>query len=138
MTNVEFKRPFIWVTGVILALTLVVVCIVIFSTRQTTQQVNSFQSCKDAGGAILESYPEQCMKDGRSFTNPEQSLSGEKSEYVGLTEEAALSKAAAENKAARVVRRDDEDLPVTMDFSPGRLNLYVQDGEVYMVQVEGN
>ena len=138
MKNIKFKRPLMWGIGVIFVLILIIICIVIFSTRQNSQQINSFQTCKDAGGAILESYPEQCMKDGKSFTNPDQTVSGEKSEYVGLTEGEALSKAAAENKAARVVRRDNEDLPITMDFSPGRLNLHVQDGEVYMVQVEGN
>lgn len=103
------------------------------------KNIDNFQSCKDAGGAILESYPEQCMLDGKSFTNDAQvpkSSSGD--EYVGLAEQAALDKAKSDSKAARVVERDGEALPVTMDYSPGRLNLSVKDGKVYKVQVEGS
>ncbi len=34
-----------------------------------TNDINSFEDCVAAGGAIMESYPEQCMtKDKRSFT----------------------------------------------------------------------
>jgi hypothetical protein len=98
---------------------------------------NDFLSCKNAGGAILESYPEQCVLNGKSFTNDKQSINSRSGGYVGLPESAALSKAASENKAARVVERDGEALPATADYSPGRLNLYVRDGNVYKVQVEG-
>lgn len=38
--------------------------------------VDSYQSCVQAGGAILESYPEQCVApDGSAtFPNPAQSI----------------------------------------------------------------
>lgn len=112
--------------------------IAIVLALQPKSEVNSFQTCKDAGGAIMESYPEQCSKDGKTYTNPDQSVgSTNTDEYIGLSEADALAKAEANNKAARVVERDNEDLPVTMDYSPGRLNFYVKDGEVYKVQVEG-
>ena len=99
--------------------------------------VGNFQQCKDAGGTILESYPEQCVYDGKSYVNDQSSGSNGGSEYVGLPEAAALAKASIENKTARVVERNGEALPVTADYSPGRLNLYLKDGNVYKVQVEG-
>lgn len=101
------------------------------------RNINSFQACKDAGGAILESYPEQCVIDGKSFTNSEQSVGDKAAGYVGLTEQAALDKATAENKQARVVERDGESLPVDTSFQPGRLNLHVKNNTVYRVQIEG-
>jgi len=101
-----------------------------------TKDINTFQTCKDAGGAILESYPEQCMIDGKSFTNSAQSVDGSDG-YVNLTEQAALDKAARERTPARVVERDGQALPVTMDFVEGRINLYVKDGKVYKIQIEG-
>lgn len=103
------------------------------------KNIDNFQSCKDAGGTILESYPEQCSLDGKSFTNDAQvPKSSNGDEYVGLAEQAALDKAKADSKAARVVERDGEALPVTMDYAPGRLNLYIKDGKVDKVEVEGS
>lgn len=58
------------------------------------------------------------------------------SQYIGLTEKAALAKAKQSNVPARVVERDDESIPVTMDFVPGRYNLYVRDGKVYNIRIE--
>lgn len=62
--------------------------------------------------------------------------SADDSKYIGLTEKAALAKAKQSNIPARVVKRDDEALPVTMDFVSGRYNFYVRDGKVYSVEVE--
>ena len=147
MAKMYPRKSFITLTILAIALLIagVVVVVVFAMNRQAASDINSFQTCKDAGGAILESYPEQCSKNGKTFTNPEQSLNpsddqaieNDAQDYVGLTEEHALSKASAANKAARVVQRDDEEMMITMDFSPGRLNLYVEDGKVVRVQVEG-
>jgi hypothetical protein len=101
------------------------------------KEINDFKSCKDAGGAILESYPERCMIDKKSFTNKEQSVAGDVSGYIGLLEQAALNRAVAEGQSARVIERDGESLAVTMDFIPGRLNFIVKEGKVDRVQVEG-
>lgn len=111
--------------------------IAIVTALQPKPVVNSFQTCKDAGGAIMESYPEQCAKDGTTYTNPDQAVGASAEEYIGLSEGEALAKAQASGKVARVVERDGEALPVTMDFMQGRLNLQVKDGSVYMVQIEG-
>lgn len=98
--------------------------------------ISTFEQCKKAGGAIMESYPEQCMINKTSFTNPMQQL-GNSNDYIGLTEKDALAKAEASNTPARVVERDGQGLPVTMDFTFGRHNLYVKDGKVYKVEIEG-
>lgn len=98
------------------------------------QAINDFQGCKDAGGAILESYPEQCLINKRTYVNTVQLNSDG---YIGLTEQAALDKAKGENESARVVEREGESLPVTMDFVYGRHNLFIKDGKVYDVEIEG-
>jgi hypothetical protein len=119
------------------ALVIVTVIGVVTLIQRQNNKIDNFQSCKDAGGAIAESYPEQCFFDGKSFTNPDQSLDNSTEPYIGLAEQAALDEARRNNKIARVVERDGESLAVTMDFMPGRLNLYFRDGKVYKVQVEG-
>ena len=120
-----------------IALAIVVVITFVTMTQRTDNMIDSFQACKDAGGRIAESYPEQCFINGKSFTNDQQSLDDRSVEYIGLTEQEVLDRASRANKAARVVSRDDEALPVTMDFMPGRLNLHIKNGKVYKVQVEG-
>lgn len=97
--------------------------------------VRDFEECKNAGGTVMESYPEQCTLNGATFTNTSQSVTGK--EYIGLSEADALAKAKKEKIAARVVERDGESLPVTMDFSYGRHNLHIRDGKVYSVEIEG-
>ena len=100
-----------------------------------TTEVTNFEQCRKAGGMLLEIYPEQCMLKGMTFVNDKQTISD--NEYIGLTEAEALDKAKQSNTPARVVERDSESLPVTMDFVFGRQNLYVKEGKVYKVDVEG-
>ena len=52
---------------------------------------------------------------------------------VGLSEADAEAAAAEEGWTIRVVRRDGEDLPATMDLRPERVNVEVTDGEVTAV-----
>lgn len=59
------------------------------------------------------------------------------SDYIGLTVEQAEQKAAQENTRFRVVMRDGESLPATMDFVPGRINAEVSSGIVTDYTVEG-
>jgi hypothetical protein len=51
-------------------------------------------------------------------------------DYVGLTVEEAGAKADDAGVVWRVVSEDGEDLAVTMDFQPERLNFTVVDGVV--------
>ena len=137
IANLKPKRAVLLWTIAALVCAVAVIAAVVVMQEKSDKDINSFQTCKDAGGAILESYPEQCMLNGKSFTNETQSVDSPANAYIGLTEQTALDKAQAENKPARIVERDGEPLAVTMDFMPGRLNLSVRDGKVYKVQVEG-
>ena len=54
-----------------------------------------------------------------------------------MLEDDALADASNNDIPARVVERDGEPLPVTMDFIEGRHNFYVRDDLVYKVEIEG-
>ena len=120
--------------GAIAVLCLAVAGLVILVVTITNKQVSTFDECRSAGGTIGESYPEQCFFRGQTFVNNHAT---DDISYVGMTEEAALNQAKETNVLARVVERDGESLPVTMDYVEGRLNLYVKNGVVYKVSVEG-
>jgi len=49
---------------------------------------------------------------------------------VGLTEDEATEAAEALGWEVRVIRREGEDLPMTMDLRTNRVNVEVTDGEV--------
>lgn len=123
---------------IIAACAVVIIGAVVAATWMTRadNEVSNFEQCRDAGGMVMESYPEQCSHGGKTYVNEsQQPESG--NEYIGLSEEAALDKASQSSTPARVVERDGESLPVTMDHVVGRLNFMVRGGEIYMVDVEG-
>lgn len=135
MKTKKFKLTVVLIIiAILLVLSSVLISII---QKPSSSKVSSFESCKSAGGVILETFPEQCRYEERTFFAEENQPDKNNRDYVGLDEESALRKAVKTGKAARVVERDDEALPVTTDFSSGRLNLYVRDGKVYRVQVEG-
>lgn len=53
---------------------------------------------------------------------------------IGMSEGQASDFLTAEGVDYRVVERDGESFPVTMDYSPGRVNLTIQNGVVVDVQ----
>ena len=57
------------VLGVFIILVLVVY-VVVKSGALTDKKIDSFESCKAAGHPVLESYPERCIYQGKSYTNP--------------------------------------------------------------------
>jgi len=59
------------------------------------------------------------------------------SDYKGQTVEAAKKLAELNGVPFRVVTKDGEPLPATMDWRPGRINASTQDGIVIDVQIEG-
>lgn len=124
-------------TIAILLVGLVVIALGVALLLRRPLVISTFAQCEKAGGAILTTYPEQCSIGGATFTNINHQQTSDGQAYVGLTEEAALAKAAKANTPARVVERDGEALPVTMDYVFGRLNFSVKDGVVYKVTVEG-
>ena len=131
------RKPAVWLWVIVALCAAALVAAAAALLWNPGKDITSFQACKDAGGAIMESYPEQCTINGKSFTNDTQLLDYDTSGYIGLTEKVALDKAAAANKAARVVERDGKSLPVDASFSLGRLNFHVKDSKVVMVDVEG-
>ena len=126
-----------WYTVAILAVGAIVVGVSAALLFRKPAAVTNFVECEKAGGAILTTYPEQCTIDGKTFSNTASQHSDDSQAYVGLTESAALEKASVASTPARVVERDGEQLPVTMDYVLGRLNFSVKEGVVYKVAVEG-
>lgn len=129
------KLYLVWTVVILCLIEAVLVAALFLRKPQGEGNISNFQQCKDAGSRIAESYPEQCMLGGQTFVNDAQSVDAG-NEYVGMSEQEALDKAKAEDKTARVVERDGESLPMTMDLQYGRLNFYIQDGMVYRVYVE--
>lgn len=132
-----------WAALTLGSVMLVVAVCLVFLALNPVKKVSNFNECIAAGGARMESYPEQCLYKKKTYFNEAQRMPEEPadstngSEYVGLLEDHALTRASTSNTPARVVERDGEGLPATMDFVYGRLNLYVRDGKVYKVEVEG-
>ena len=131
MSKVKISKPLVW--------SLSIACIVILTgtfiaVRQLVipRNIDSFASCKATGVPILETYPEQCVFDSRTFVNNDQTLKT-KDDYLGLTEQEASDMAQKSTTTYRIVEREGEPLAVTMDFSPMRFNFYVKDGRVYRV-----
>jgi len=125
-----------WYSTAILVVALIVVGVGVAFLFKNPVTITNFSACEKAGGAILTTYPEQCVIDGKTFTNAAGQQSDKGQTYIGLPERVALERASRANVPARVVERDGESLPVTMDYVLGRLNLYVKDGVVYRVAVE--
>jgi hypothetical protein len=40
--------------------------------QSTNVTVDSYETCAAAGNPILETYPEQCVANGKTYTNPTQ------------------------------------------------------------------
>lgn len=51
-------------------------------------------------------------------------------DYIGLSEADAISKAQADGLTYRIVARDGESFPVTLDFNAQRLNFTITNGKV--------
>jgi len=60
---------------------------------------------------------------------------GAEQDLIGLTEKAAIQAAESQGWAVRVVARDGEEFPITMDYSTARVNLTVVDDIVTEVYV---
>jgi len=71
----ELSRRRIAFLVVVLALLLVIAIYVWdINTRDNAKSIDSFAECVAAGNPIMESYPEQCVANGQSFSNPAQSI----------------------------------------------------------------
>ncbi len=61
------------IISAILVILIPIVAIGGFYYLKSNYQPSSYEDCRDHGGAILESYPEQCTLNGNTFANPDQS-----------------------------------------------------------------
>lgn len=68
-----------------------------------------------------------------STTDADTGQEGPGDDFVGMSELQVRER----TPLVRVVERDGEPLPATMDLQPGRVNLTVRDGEVVAATVEG-
>lgn len=139
------KQKQVSVKGAIITLAVLAVGVTaatLYAAQNPIKRVRNFDECIAAGGARLESYPEQCMYNKKSYVNeeqyvPEEPVTSDGSEYIGLSENDAFVLAKESHVTARVVERNGESLPMTMDYRQGRHNLYIRDDKVYKVDVEG-
>lgn len=67
----------------------------------------------------------------------EPHLPGWAGDLVGLDEDAAASHAAGRGGVVRVIERDGQSLPMTMDFREDRMNVVVADGRITAVHSRG-
>lgn len=138
MKRVGIRAHSAFMGWVIIALAIIVGALaiaVVMLLQRPTVVVSNFDQCVKAGGAILETYPEQCLINGTTFASVPRPVNSDG--YVGITEGEALAKAKQANTPARVVERDGTTQPITMDFVFGRHNLFVKNGAVYKVEIEG-
>lgn len=121
--------------------------------------VTSFQECRTAfGSEVIETktwtrVERACDINGVRFYERDMNVSSdndrrpekgtsersemfEEEDFVGLTEREAKDKAKAADTPIRVLERDGQPLPATMDLREGRVNLYINDGVVTKVWIE--
>lgn len=55
--------PFVIIGVIILA----IIGLYLWQNRQERNSINSFEDCAAAGNPIMESYPEQCAANGKTF-----------------------------------------------------------------------
>ena len=136
LDKTEHRSHYRWLAVVLLAVTVIGVVVLFAHNWLSERSVTNFDECREAGGSILESYPEQCLIGGLTYVN--ESQADNSGDYIGMTEEQALAKAESEQKIARVVSREGVSIPVTMDYVEGRLNLTIKNGAVHRIDVESS
>ncbi len=63
----DSSKPMVRILMIVLVVALIGFAIVgIIKSQQTT--ITSFDECVEAGNPVMESYPERCYAEGKSFT----------------------------------------------------------------------
>ncbi len=62
----------------------------------------------------------------------------ENQDYIGLTESEAMTLASEKNESFRIIMRDGEPQPATMDYRPGRINASLENGMIVDYTIEGS
>jgi predicted negative regulator of RcsB-dependent stress response len=66
MSKLKFQRKN---TAVLVAIIVLIIFGVIAWNRQQNGQITNYDECVAAGNPIMESFPEQCSANGRTFIN---------------------------------------------------------------------
>ena len=79
---------------------------------------------------LMGSKSKKTKQAERPEENTNSKQGTDMSDYVGLTEEAAIAKAEKEGRRCRTIKRDGQSFPMTRDYRPDRVNLTVESGKV--------
>lgn len=78
-------------------------------------------SAAASGAASMDAEAQQAMAEAQKV--------------IGMSEDQAVAMLQSLSLTTRVVSRDGQDYPVTMDYSPRRVNLWIENGVVTNVSV---
>lgn len=115
-----------------------------FSQKKTEPVLMNYEDCVAAGYAVEESNPPKCTTpDGWVYTkhvdaNDSSDSDEIEKQYVGLNEKQAKNLAKKQDRRFRVISRDGKELPITLDFSRGRVNAYLENDKVVKIQIEND
>ena len=111
--------------------------------------ITNFEDCDAMTGSITtesngrrvclinnDKFYEDNMEDYSTDDQPIQVMTPAEEAYMGLTEEAAIAKAEGLNVPVRILERDGQFFPMTMDLVDGRVNLTINNNKVTAVQIE--
>lgn len=101
-------------------------------TTRNTNSNGGKRVCKING----ERFYEEGMIEEDANNESAGSLSSAEEAYMGLTEEEAVAKAESLNVPVRILERDGQFFPMTMDLVHGRVNLTINNNKVTAVQIE--
>lgn len=90
----------------------------------------SLGGCGSRSGGGESAPPFTGSPDKRPSATPSTRAERVALEVVGMSEAAARARAERAGLTSRVVQRDGEQFPVTMDYSTRRLNLVIESGTV--------
>ena len=107
------------------------------TTSNSSRRTESGRVCVINGERF---YEEESVSEDYNFKkdnkNKINKLNSEEKAYIGLTEEEAIQKAESSNVPVRILARDGQFYPMTMDLVDGRVNLTIDDNKVTAVQIE--
>lgn len=82
---------------------------------------------------VLSGCQEKTPQDGPAEVPSAPSMEGKDSDFVGLTVEAGEALAKKRGLSHRVVARDGQHFPATMDYRPDRLSFSIENSRITKV-----
>ena len=145
--------------NIVIAVQIVIIIILAITVGvlagKETRIVTNFEECNAISGSVttektkIFSKKRVCEINGERFyeermieedTNDDsgkvEDMTPAEEAYIGLTEEEAVAKAESLNVPVRILERDGQFFPMTMDLVHGRVNLTINNNKVTAVQIE--